>query len=228
MPKVAAGHSLGEVSAFLCAGGFSVKDALRFIKFRATFMIESKGDTKTKMSAVLGLDGDSIKKILSDKKAKFLEAVNMNSPLQTVIAGNADEVEAVKNDLAENGAKRVIDLTVSVPSHSSLMNIASTKLKLVLDELHLSKPNFPVIQNLHAKIPLTTKEICNNLAEQISNPVQWVSSMNRLKKYGLEEHIEIGPNKVLSGLAKQNRIKGTFSSLDNIDTFKGLLEKYGK
>ena len=126
MPKVAAGHSLGEVSAFLCAGGFSVKDALRFIKFRATFMIESKGDTKTKMSAVLGLDGDSIKKILSDKKAKFLEAVNMNSPLQTVIAGNADEVEAVKNDLAENGAKRVIDLTVSVPSHSSLMNIAST------------------------------------------------------------------------------------------------------
>ena len=228
MPKVAAGHSLGEVSAFLCAGGFSVKDALRFIKFRARFMIESKGDTKTKMSAVLGLDGDSIKKILSDKKAKFLEAVNMNSPLQTVIAGNADEVEAVKNDLAENGAKRVIDLAVSVPSHSSLMSIASTKLKLVLDELHLSKPNFPVIQNLHAKIPLTTKEICNNLAEQISSPVQWVSSMNRLKKYGLEEHIEIGPNKVLSSLAKQNRIKGTFSSLDNIDTFKGLLEKYGK
>ena len=228
MPKVAAGHSLGEVSAFLCAGGFNVKDALRFIKFRATFMIESKGDTKTKMSAVLGLDSESIKKILADKKAKFLEAVNLNSPLQTVIAGNTDEIEAVKNELADKGAKRVIDLAVSVPSHSSLMNIASTKLKLVLDELNLAKPSFPVIQNLHAKIPLTTKEICNNLAEQISNPVQWVSSMNRLKKYGLDEHIEFGPNKVLSSLAKQNRIKGTFSSLDNIDTFKELLDKYGK
>tara|TARA_B100000886_G_scaffold166811_1_gene113996 strand:+ start:1 stop:738 length:738 start_codon:yes stop_codon:yes gene_type:complete len=228
LPKVAAGHSLGEVSAFLCAGGLNFKDALRFIKFRATFMVESKGDTKTKMSAVLGLDGESIKKILTDKKAKFLEAVNMNSPLQTVIAGNTDEIESVKNELKEKGAKKVVDLSVSVPSHSSLMVIAATKLKLVLDEIKLGKPDFPVIQNLHAKIPLTAKEIGNNLAEQISNPVQWVSTMNRLKKYGLEAHYEIGPSKVLSGLAKQNRIKGSFSSLDNIDTFKELLSKYGK
>ena len=228
LPKVAAGHSLGEVSAFLCAGGFNLKDALRFVKFRATFMVESKGDTKTKMSAVLGLDGESIEKILSDKKAKFLEAINMNSPLQTVIAGNTDEIESVKNELKESGAKKVIDLSVSVPSHTSLMRIASTKLKLVLDEIKLGKPEFPVIQNLHAKIPLSTKEICNNLAEQISKPVQWVSSMRRLRKYGLEEHLEIGPSKILSGLAKQNRIKGSFSSLDNIDTFKALLNKYGK
>ena len=228
LPKVAAGHSLGEVSAFLCAGGFNLKDALRFVKFRAKFMVESKGDTKTKMSAVLGLDAENIKKILSDKKAKFLEAINMNSPLQTVIAGNTDEIESVKNELKEKGAKKVIDLSVSVPSHTSLMRIASTKLKLVLDDIKLGKPEFPVIQNLHAKIPLTAKELCNNLAEQISNPVQWVSSMKRLKKYGLEEHFEIGPSKILSGLAKQNRIKGSFSSLDNIDTFKALLNKYGK
>ena len=106
LPKVAAGHSLGEVSAFLCAGGFNLKDALRFIKFRATFMVESKGDTKTKMSAVLGLDGESIKKILLDKKAKFLEAVNINSPLQTVIAGNTDEIESVKDELKQKGAKK--------------------------------------------------------------------------------------------------------------------------
>ena len=227
LPKVAAGHSLGEVSAFLCAGGLNLKDALRFIKFRATFMIESRGNTKTKMSAVLGLDGESIKKILSDKKAKFLEAVNMNSPLQTVIAGNTDEIESVKNELKEGGAKKVVDLSVSVPSHSSLMGIATSKLKLVLDEIRLEMPEFPIIQNLHAKIPLTAKEICNNLAEQISNPVQWASSMNRLKKYGLEEHYEVGPNKVLSGLAKQNRIKGSFSSFDNIDTFKELLDRHG-
>ena len=110
----------------------------------------------------------------------------------------------------------------------SLMRIASTKLKLVLDDIKLGKPEFPVIQNLHAKIPLTAKEICNNLAEQLSNPVQWVSSMNRLKKYGLEEHYEIGPSKVLSSLAKQNRVRGSFSSLDNIDTFKELLDRYGK
>ena len=124
MPKISAGHSLGEVSALLCSGGISFEDALKFIKCRATFMIESKGDTKTKMSAVLGLDGSELQKILTNKKAKFLEAVNFNSPTQTVIAGNADEIESVKNDLAENGAKRVIDLAVSVPSHSSLMSIA--------------------------------------------------------------------------------------------------------
>ena len=108
------------------------------------------------------------------------------------------------------------------------MSIATTKLRLVLDEINMSRPAFPVIQNLHAKIPLTGKEICENLAKQISNPVQWVSSMKRLKKYGLDEHIELGPNKVLSSLAKQNRLSGTFSSMDNIDTFKEMLGKYGK
>ena len=108
------------------------------------------------------------------------------------------------------------------------MRIATSILKLVLSEMKLEMPDFPVIQNLHAKIPLTAKEICNNLAEQLSNPVQWVSSMNRLKKYGLEEHYEIGPSKVLSSLAKQNRVRGSFSSLDNIDTFKELLDRYGK
>ena len=226
-PKVAAGHSLGEVSAFLCAGSLSLEEALQFIKYRATFMIEGKGETKTKMSAVLGLDSESIQKILKDKKAKFLEAVNMNSPLQTVIAGNTDEIESVKNDLNDKGAKRIVDLAVSVPSHSSLMEIATSKLKLVLDDLKIGKPDFPVIQNIQAKIPLSISEICENLAQQISNPVQWVASMNRLKKYGLDMHIELGPNKVLSGLAKQNRVQGEFASLDNIDTFKELLKKYG-
>ena len=79
--------------------------------------------------AYLLLQQENIKKILSDKKAKFLEAVNMNSPLQTVIAGNTDEIESVKNELKEKGAKKVIDLSVSVPSHSSLMRIATSKLK---------------------------------------------------------------------------------------------------
>ena len=71
-------------------------------------------------------------------------------------------------------------------------------------------------------------EIAENLSNQVSKPVQWVSSMNRLKKYGLDMHLEFGPNKVLSGLAKQNRVTGEFASLDNIDKFKELLSKYGK
>ncbi len=228
MPKISAGHSLGEVSALLCSGVMSFEDALKFIKCRATFMIEGKGDTKTKMSAVLGLDGSELQKILTNKKAKFLEAVNFNSPTQTVIAGNADEIELVKNDLTENGAKRVIDLAVSVPSHSSLMSIASTKLKVVLHEISLKKPDFPIIQNFQAKVPITLAEIAENLSNQVSKPVQWVSSMNRLKKYGLDMHLEFGPNKVLSGLAKQNRVTGEFASMDNIDKFKELLSTHGK
>lgn len=191
-------------------------------------MIEGKGDTKTKMTAVLGLSGTEIIEIINNKKAKFLEAVNFNSPSQTVISGNTDEIEAIKNDLEKAGAKRVIDLSVSVPSHSSLMAIASTKLRLVLDEIKLNKPIFPIIQNFHAKVPITLTEIADNLSNQISKPVQWVSSMQRLKKYGLDMHLEFGPNKVLSGLAKQNRVTGEFISLDNIDRFKELLATYGK
>lgn len=228
MPKISAGHSLGEVSALLCSGGISFEDALRFIRCRASFMIEGKGDTKTKMTAVLGLSGTEIIEIINNKKAKFLEAVNFNSPSQTVISGNTDEIESIKNDLEKAGAKRVIDLSVSVPSHSSLMAIASTKLRLVLDEIKLNKPIFPIIQNFHAKVPISLTEIADNLSNQISKPVQWVSSMQRLKKYGLDMHLEFGPNKVLSGLAKQNRVTGEFISLDNIDRFKELLATYGK
>jgi len=99
---------------------------------------------------------------------------------------------------------------------------------LVLDDMKVEKPNLSVIQNLEAKIPLSVTEICENLAKQISNPVKWVSSMTRLKKYGLDLHIEVGPSKVLSGLAKQNRVTGEFASLDNIDTFKELMKKYGQ
>ena len=108
------------------------------------------------------------------------------------------------------------------------MSIASTKLKLVLDEISLNKPDFPIIQNFQAKVPITLAEIAENLSNQVSKPVQWVSSMNRLKKYGLDMHLEFGPNKVLSGLAKQNRVTGEFASLDNIDKFKELLSTYGK
>ena len=226
-PKVALGHSLGEVSAYLCSGALSYEDALKLIRFRASFMIESKGDKKTKMSAVLGLDSDEIEKILGDKKKNFLEAVNFNSPTQTVIAGNADEIESIKTMLTEKGAKRIIDLSVSVPSHSSMMNMASTKLKLAMDDISFKGQNFSVINNLDAKVSITESEVKDKLSKQISNPVQWVDSMKRLKKYSNKRHIEFGPGKVLSGLAKQNRVEGEFNSVDNLEMFLKLLEEYG-
>ena len=226
-PKVALGHSLGEVSAYLCSGVLGFDDALKLIRYRASFMIESKGNTKTKMSAVLGLDPDEIDKILLDKKKNFLEAVNFNSPSQTVIVGNADEIESIKAALIENGAKKIIDLSVSVPSHSSMMNMASTKLKLALDDINFKSQNFSVINNFDAKVSITESEVKDKLAKQISNPVQWVDSMKRLKKYSIKTHIEFGPGKVLSSLAKQNRVEGEFNSVDNLEVFLKLLEEYG-
>ena len=226
-PKVALGHSLGEISAYLCSGVLSFDDALKLIRYRASFMIESKGNTKTKMSAVLGLDPDEIDKILLDKKKNFLEAVNFNSPSQTVIVGNADEIESIKAVLIENGAKKIIDLSVSVPSHSSMMNMASTKLKLAMDDINFKSQNFSVINNFDAKVSLTESEVKDKLAKQISNPVQWVDSMKRLKKYSIKTHIEFGPGKVLSSLAKQNRVEGEFNSVDNLEMFLKLLEEYG-
>lgn len=227
-PRVSAGHSLGEVSSLLCAGAFSLSDALKLIKYRASFMIESKGEMKTKMSAVLGIEGSKIVDILNNRRANFLEAVNLNAPQQTVIAGNADEVEAVKELLKTEGAKRVIDLAVSVPSHSSLMDIASSKLKLVLDDIDINEPKFSTIQNYDSKVSISGTEVRHRLAEQISNPVQWVESMKKLKKYSLNEHFEMGPGKVLCSLAKQNRLGGSFSALDNIDTFKEKISEYGQ
>ena len=226
-PKVSFGHSLGEVSSLLSSEVFHLKAALEFVQSRANLMIASKGSKKTKMVAVLGLDSKKILEIVSEKKADFLEAVNFNSPIQTVIAGNTDEVELLKPSLKKAGAKRVIDLSVSVPSHSSLMNIASTKLRVVLEDLSLGKAIFPTIHNIDSKVSLSSNEIKDKLAYQISKPVLWTDSMKKLKKYGLDEHLELGPGKVLCSLGKQNRVTGNFFSFDDIKVFKDKLNKYG-
>ena len=141
--------------------------------------------------------------------------------------GNADEIESIKAALIENGAKKIMDLSVSVPSHSSMMNMASTKLKLAMDDINFKSQNFSVINNFDAKVSLTESEVKDKLAKQISNPVQWVDSMKRLKKYSIKTHIEFGPGKVLSSLAKQNRVEGEFNSVDNLEVFLKLLEEYG-
>ena len=108
-----------------------------------------------------------------------------------------------------------------------MMNMASTKLKLALDDINFKSQNFSVINNFDAKVSLTESEVKDKLAKQISNPVQWVESMKRLKKYSIKTHIEFGPGKVLSSLAKQNRVEGEFNSVDNLEMFLKLLEEYG-
>lgn len=228
LPKISLGHSLGEISSLLSSGVFELETALELVKSRANLMIEEKGTKKTIMSAVLGIDSKTIVEVINEKKSDFLEPVNFNSPNQTVIVGNADEVEIVKPILKEVGARRVIDLSISVPSHSSLMSIASTKLKVVLDDLGLNKASFPTIHNVDAKVSISSEEIKDKIAYQISKPVLWVDCMTKLKKYSLEEHFELGPGKVLSSLGKQNRVPGAFYSFDDINVFKDKLKEYGK
>ena len=228
LPKVSCGHSLGEISSLLCAGIISLPDALKFIKFRASFMIESKGEKKTKMTAVLGLNQSQVEEVIQELKNSFLEVVNINSPQQVVIAGNADEIELVKPKLSEIGSRRQIDLTVSVPSHSSLMNLASAKLKVAIEEISLEEPSFPTIHNIDGKVSQKIEDIPEKLSQQISKPVQWAESMRRLKKYGLDAFVEFGPGKILTGLAKQNKIKSDFFQSDSVEAFNKLLSMYGK
>ena len=108
------------------------------------------------------------------------------------------------------------------------MNLASTKLKVAIEEILLEEPSFPTIHNIDGKVSHKIEDIPDKLSQQISRPVQWAESMQRLKKYGLDVFVEFGPGKTLSGLAKQNKIKAEFFQSDSVEAFNKLLSMYGK
>ena len=220
---ICAGHSLGEYSALVASDSIDIADALNLVYQRGLLMEKSE---KGIMCAILGLDEQIINKIcstISDKDSCSVSSANLNAPKQIVIAGNEKGViEAIKL-CKEAGAKRCIELKVTVPSHCNLMKEASDKFREKINEVKINTPTIPLIQNYNAQIsydPITIKE---NLINQLTNPVQWYKTMNSINKYnGII--IECGPGKVLSGLAKLNGANKIFSmSSLNFDELKEFI-----
>jgi len=203
-PALLAGHSLGEYAALVAAGALNFADAIRLVRFRAEAMQAAVPEGIGAMAAILGLDDDAVRAACSEAAAgEVVEAVNLNSPGQVVIAGNKAAVERAMVLAKAKGAKRALPLPVSVPSHSSLMLPAAEKLLAHLQGVTILTPMVPVLHNTDVQSHTDADAIRAALAKQLHTPVRWVETVQALKAAGIERVIECGPGKVLAGLNKR-------------------------
>ncbi len=203
-PALLAGHSLGEYAALVAAGALDFADAIKLVRFRAEAMQAAVPEGVGAMAALLGLDDDAVRAVCTEAAAgEVVEAVNLNSPGQVVIAGNKAAVERAMALAKERGAKRAMALPVSVPSHSSLMRPAADKLLKHLLDISIATPAIPVLHNTDVQTHAEPEAIRMALAKQLHTPVRWVETVQALKAAGIERVIECGPGKVLAGLNKR-------------------------
>jgi [acyl-carrier-protein] S-malonyltransferase len=205
-PELVAGHSLGEYSALVAAGACGAAEAAKAVRARGTFMQEAVPAGQGAMSAVLGLDPARVREICAAVAAETGQVVspaNYNEPAQTVIAGAAAAVERAGVRLKEAGAKRVLPLPVSAPFHCALMAPVKARLEPVLRGIAWKAPAMPVVTNVEAKPNSDAARIVPLLVEQVTAPVRWIECVEELVRQGVTRLVEVGPGKVLGGLARR-------------------------
>jgi [acyl-carrier-protein] S-malonyltransferase len=203
-PTLMAGHSLGEYSALVCAGVLNFADAIKLVELRGKLMQEAVPEGTGAMQAIIGLDDASIRKACEESaQGQVVSPVNFNSPGQVVIAGNKEAVERAGAACKAAGAKRALPLPVSVPSHCALMKPAADKLAVALEAITFSAPNVPVVNNVDVKCETDGAAIRSALVRQLYSPVRWTEAVEFIAAQGVEQLLEIGPGKVLTGLTKR-------------------------
>jgi [acyl-carrier-protein] S-malonyltransferase len=203
-PAYVAGHSLGEYSALVAAGGLSFADAVRTVRQRGAFMQEAVPVGVGAMAAILGLDAAELVAVCQEAaQGQVVSPANFNSPGQVVIAGHATAVERAIELAKAKGAKRAMSLPVSAPFHCSLMVPAGERLRDVLSQVSVGSLRTPVVTNVEASPNSDSGRIKELLVAQVSAPVRWDESVQKMAELGIERFIEIGPGKVLAGLIKR-------------------------
>lgn len=203
-PSVLAGHSLGEYSALVASSALSFANAVKLVRARGRFMQEAVPEGRGKMAAILGLDGEKVADLCRlASHYGVVTPANYNAPGQVVISGEGPAVDAAGQAAVQDGAKKVIPLSVSAPFHCPLMRPAGKRLAQALESVKVTDPGLPVIANVDAEPNLSGERVRELLVRQVSSPVLWEQSMKRMAGLGVSKAVEIGPGKVLSGLLKR-------------------------
>jgi [acyl-carrier-protein] S-malonyltransferase len=203
-PSSAAGHSLGEYSALVAAGVFKFADALRAVRSRGRFMQEAVAPGEGGMVALIGLTRKEVEEVCRlAVDAGAIEPANFNSPGQIVISGHANALKKARKIAKEMGAKMAIPLPVSAPFHSSLMQPAADRLSGVLEEIEFQPHSFPIYTNVEAQPNQDSARVKELLVRQVTAPVLWEDTVNRMKDDGITATFEIGPGDVLTGLVRR-------------------------
>lgn len=203
-PAFVAGHSLGEYSALVAANSLSLAQAIQTVRKRGRYMQEAVPTGVGAMAAVMGLELKAIEAACAEaQQGQVCAPANINSPNQVVIAGNAEAVERAGELLKNAGAKRVVKLNVSAPFHCALMLPAQERLAFELESVSFQDLSTPLVTNVDAVMNRSADAARDAVIRQVSAPVRWLESMQLLIEQGVENFVEAGPGKVLSGLMRQ-------------------------
>ena len=221
--KYFAGHSLGEYSALVASGSLRFEDALTLLHARGKSMQEAVPQGKGSMLAVMGVKIDELNKLIdeADRESGICEIANDNSYSQIILSGDKKAVNNV-NEILKQNKKKTIFLPVSAPFHCSLMKPAADKMKNKINQTEFKESKYELISNVTAKPtkdPLIIKKL---LIDQISSKVRWRESIEFMIKNDVNQLIEIGPGKVLSGLVKRISDKVLTKSINTIEDIKSL------
>ncbi|WP_419147920.1 ACP S-malonyltransferase [Pseudoalteromonas 'SMAR'] len=212
-----AGHSLGEYSALVCAGVLNLADAVKLVEKRGLYMQEAVPAGTGSMAAIIGLDDEAVAKVCAESaQGDVVSPVNYNSPGQVVIAGHVEAVARASQACKEAGAKRALELAVSVPSHCALMKPAAEKLAQDLEAISFNEPKYAVINNVDVVISKDAAAIKDALVRQLYSPVRWTETVQAVAKEGITTSFEFGPGKVISGLVKRIDRSVSCSSVNDL------------
>ena len=203
----AAGHSLGEFSAWVAAGAISFADALEVVRLRGELMFEAGTRRPGTMAALLGIDDDAATRLCeasSHGPESVVVPANLNAPGQVVISGDDDAVQRAVDDARDAGAKKAIPLNVSGAFHSPLMQGAVEGLRERLERVKFERPAFPVVSNVTARPVEDQDLIADLLVRQLTTPVRWAESVGTMVDSGVDRFLELGPGSVLTGLNRRN------------------------
>ena len=219
VPDVVAGHSLGEYSAVVAAGGISQEDAAESVRQRGRFMQEAVPVGVGAMAALLGLDMDVVNDICAKAAVdQVVSMANINSPGQIVVAGHAEAVDRAIELAKEAGAKRAIKLAVSAPFHCALMKPAQDGMKDVLANINFSDLKIPLINNADVELLSDADKVRDGLIKQVVAPVRWQETVEKMLEMGVDTFVELGPGKVLSGLIKRVNRKVTLLNIEDAES----------
>ncbi len=215
-PAAIAGHSLGEYSALVAAESLTFADALKLVRLRGQLMQAAVPEGQGGMVAVIGLGDDAVAKLCAAYPGKeLLSAANYNSPGQVVVAGETAALDWLIANGKANGARMVMRVGMSVPSHCALLTGAAAQLAEALKAVPVATPKIAVLHNLDAAPHPEPDAIRAALAAQLHQPVQWTRSISALAALGVSHWLECGPGKVLTGLVKRSIDGGTLGALED-------------
>lgn len=221
--EAVAGHSLGEYAAMVCSGMLNIEDGFRVIKARGDAMQKAADNTKGAMCAIIGLSAGEVEEVCGSIDG-YVVPVNYNSSVQTVIAGDIDAVDKAIEVFVEKKA-RAMKLNVASAFHSKLMQSASDEFKEAIKDVKFNAPKVDFYSNVLGDKLTDFSDMQELLAKHIVSPVKFTGELEKMKNEGFDMFIELGPNKVLTGLVRKTLTDVEFANVENMKTLEKALEK---